>query len=275
MAEQSSLSDEEMSCYQRDGFFIRRKLFNTQEISHMAEALEGDPRIKENLFVRRDTANQKTRAVQWNNPGKSSYGIAARTTRVVNAVESLLGGEVYHWQSKVTAKDAREGGAWEWHQDYGYWYDYGCLYPDMCSVMVGLDKASAENGCLRVLKGSHKIGRLNHVKSTGNQINADPERVTWAKARHEEIFCELDPGDSIFFHCNLLHSSGPNTSNLRRWALIFCYNLATNDPFAQSHNPNYRLLTKVNDSSILQAGTRFADGTEEFQSTYVKANVNT
>ena len=47
MAEQSSLSDEEMSCYQRDGFFIRRGLFNRQEISHMTEALENDPKIKE------------------------------------------------------------------------------------------------------------------------------------------------------------------------------------------------------------------------------------
>ena len=28
-------------------------------------------------------------------------------------------------------KNAREAGAWEWHQDYGYWYDYGCLVPSM------------------------------------------------------------------------------------------------------------------------------------------------
>ena len=275
MAAQITLSTQDMSRYQRDGFLIRRRLFNVQEISHMIEALEDDPKIKENLFDRSDNASQKTRAVQWNNPGKSSYGIAARTTRVVNTVESLLGGEVYHWQSKVTAKDAKEGGAWEWHQDYGYWYNYGCLYPEMCSVMVGLDKATEENGCLRVLKGSHKIGRINHIKSDGNQINADPERVAWAGTQHESFLCELDPGDAIFFHCNLLHSSGPNTSDLRRWALIFCYNLATNDPFTRSHNPSYRLLAKVDDNTIIRAGTCFADGTEEFQSTYVKASANT
>ena len=86
MADQIDLSIQVMSCYQQDGFLIRRGLFNTQEITHMIEALENDPKIKENLFDRSDSASQKTRAVQWNNPGKSSYGIAARTARVVNTV---------------------------------------------------------------------------------------------------------------------------------------------------------------------------------------------
>ena len=39
------------------------------------------------------------------------------------------------------------------------------------------------------------------------QRGADLERVGWAKERCPLVFCELQPGDAIFFHCNLLHTS--------------------------------------------------------------------
>jgi hypothetical protein len=48
--------------------------------------------------------------------------MAARGARMVDTMEALLGGPVYHFQSKLTAKEPFVGGAWEWHQDYGYWY---------------------------------------------------------------------------------------------------------------------------------------------------------
>ena len=270
MAASENLSADDLKKYDNDGFLIKRELFRTDEIFCMVKALEGDPIIKENMFNRTDNSGKKTQAVQWNNPGESSYGIGARMFRIVDIVEALLNGEVYHWQSKVTAKEAKEGGAWEWHQDYGYWYNYGCLYPEMCSVMLALDQASLNNGCLKVLRGSHKIGRIDHVKDHGGQVNAEQERVSWAIDRHEMVACELEPGDALFFHCNLLHSSGPNTSDTRRWALLFCYNRATNDPFKSSHNPSYRKLIKVADNQLSKNGIRYADGTEEFQANYVK-----
>ena len=271
---ENNLLEDDFRIFEEDGFIFKRSLFSQSEISNMVQALEGDPLIQKNMFHRSDSEGQKTQAVQWNYPGESSYGIGASSTRVVDVVENLLKGEVYHWQSKVTAKGAKDGGAWEWHQDYGYWYNYGCLYPDMCSVMVALDRASIHNGCLQVLKGSQKIGRINHIKDAGGQVNADKERVKWAIERHETVPCELEIGDALFFHCNLLHSSGPNLSNERRWALLYCYNCATNDPYQKSHNPSYKKLIKVDDRQVLQNGIKFADGSEEFQSNYVKLAEN-
>ena len=263
--------------FEKDGYLIKRKLFSHIEISKVKKSLEGDPLIKEHLFDRKDSDGKSTKSVQWNNPGSSSYGVGARMNKVVNVVENLLNGEVYHWHSKVTAKAALEGGAWEWHQDYGYWYNHGCLYPDMMSVMVAIDKSTKENGCLQVLKGSNNIGRIDHIKmvlKNGDlgQVCADQERIKWAESKHENVYCEMDPGDVLFFHGNTLHSSGSNTSDKRRWALLFCYNKATNNPFKESHQPFYRPIEKVNDDFIEQTSASYADGTEEFQSTYTKKN---
>ena len=152
-------------------------------------------------------------------------------------------------------KEPRVGGAWAWHQDYGYWYDNGCLFPYLASCMIAVDRATKENGCLQVLRGSHHMGRVNHVK-IGDQTGADPERVAVAIERLELVHCELEPGSAIFFHCNLLHRSDQNKSDDPRWAFISCYNTKGNDPYKESRHPRYSPLAKWPDSMILEIGRR-------------------
>jgi ectoine hydroxylase-related dioxygenase (phytanoyl-CoA dioxygenase family) len=185
----------------------------------------------------------------------------ARSHRIVDKVEKLLSDEVYHYHSKMILKDPEIGGAWAWHQDYGYWYQNGVLFPDLVSVFIAVDKATKENGCLQVIKGSHHMGRVEHVL-TGDQAGADQERVDEALKRLELVYCEMDPGDTIFFHSNLLHRSDQNKSPNPRWSLICCYNAASNDPYKESHHPRYTKLHKVKDTEIKKVGMkRFEDST--------------
>jgi ectoine hydroxylase-related dioxygenase (phytanoyl-CoA dioxygenase family) len=70
----------------------------------------------------------------------------------------------------------------------------------------------------------------------------------------------MDPGDALFFHCNLLHRSDQNRSEHPRWSMICCYNAARNDPYRESHHPRYTPLQVVSDSAIKEVGVRrFAD----------------
>lgn len=66
-------------------------------------------------------------------------------------------------------KEPFVGGAWEWHQDYGYWYNFGCLYPTMGSCFIAVDRATRANGCLQVMPGSQQFGALITVKSAGKR----------------------------------------------------------------------------------------------------------
>ena len=141
-----TLNSSEIYDFKKNGFLIKKNLFNFEEINNIMASLETDPLIKKHMFDRDDSDGNSTLSVQWNNPGNSSYGVGARMNKIVDVVEELLGGEVYHWHSKVTAKAAKEGGAWEWHQDYGYWYQNGVLFPNLCSVMIAVDQATEENG---------------------------------------------------------------------------------------------------------------------------------
>ena len=76
-------------------------------------------------------------------------------SRLVTHAEQILDGEVYHYHSKMIMKDAKVGGAWTWHQDYGYWYQNGVLFPLLTSASIAVDPATRENGCLQVIRGSH------------------------------------------------------------------------------------------------------------------------
>ena len=62
-----------------------------------------------------------------------------------------------------------------------------------------------KNGCLQVLKGSHRLGRINHILS-GEQAGAEPDILDAAISQFPLEYVEMEPGDVLFFHCNLLHS---------------------------------------------------------------------
>lgn len=262
----SLFSPEHRAAFARDGYVIVRALFDAQETGLLRSAIEQDPHLRASVYERKDAEGRSTRMALWNHPGDSVYGLAARSLRVVDTMQDMLGGEVYHYHSKLTAKEPYDGGAWEWHQDYGYWYHNGCLYPDMGSVMVALDRADRDNGCLQVLRGSHRAGRVDHGILPGEQVGADMRRVEQMLKAHERVYVELDPGDGLFFHANLMHRSDQNRSPNRRWTVLFCYNAAHNNPYLEHHHPQYTPLSKVPDDAVRLAGARTApEGAAHFR----------
>jgi ectoine hydroxylase-related dioxygenase (phytanoyl-CoA dioxygenase family) len=260
----SLFTPEQRAAYERDGFVLIRSLFDTEEIALLRGAIETDPQLHASLYDRNDASGKATRMATWNHPGDSVYGLAARSHRVVDTMEEMLGGEVYHYHSKLTAKEPRDGGAWEWHQDYGYWYHNGCVFPYMASVMVALDKTTRENGCLQVIRGSHHAGRVEHGVLPGQQVGADPRRVEEMLKSLELVYAERGPGDGLFFHANVMHRSDQNRSENRRWTVLFCYNAARNNPYLEHHHPQYTPLHKVDDDAIKEAGIKHADSSDDY-----------
>jgi ectoine hydroxylase len=251
--EDRPLNNVQVAAFERDGFLLVPRCFDQDEICLLARAAREDRALNERAMLRKDGEGGAARLTLWNHPGDDIYGMFARGRRTVDAMEQLLGGEVYHYHSKMSMKDPEAGGAWAWHQDYGYWYGNGCLMPLLASVMIAVDPATKENGCLQVIRGSHHMGRVDHVL-TGEQAGADMERVNEALKVLELVYVEMEPGDALFFHCNLLHRSDANRSKKPRWALICCYNAARNNPYKEHNHPRYTPLLKVPDSAIRQTG---------------------
>ena len=214
-----------------------------------------DTAMSKNSIDLNDQEGKKTRLALWFTPGDDIYGVLTRSERMVNSVDQLMDGSarVCHFHSKLMQKEPRVGGAWEWHQDYGYWYKSEFLFPDqMISVMLAITEATKENGCLQVIKGSHKMGRVNHGFA-GEQVGADMQMVNHALQEMEHVYVEIEPGDALFFHSNLLHRSEANTSDQPRWSIISCYNSLSN-PAYNDESESWKVpVSIVPDSRLMEA----------------------
>ena len=247
----SRFSERELADYELDGFLIVRGLFDGDETEKLLRFAQEDPSFAGSVYGRKDSSGHETKLALWNHAGDDLYSMFARSPRIVDRMEQALGGEVYLYHMKMMLKEPKVGGAWEWHQDYGYWYHNGCLLPLLASCLVAVTRANQANGCLQVLCGSHRMGRIDHGK-TGEQTGADQERIDAALERMELVHVECEPGDAIFFDCNLLHRSDQNRSDDPRWSIICCYNARRNDPYKESRHPRYSPLGKVGDDAIRQ-----------------------
>jgi len=247
------LSKSQIKSYDENGYLIIKGFCTNEESKKLYDAALHDDAIKKNALDLNDQSGKKTKLSLWFTPGNDIFGYLSRSEKMVGSVSQLLDSEspVCHFHSKLMQKKPRIGGAWEWHQDFGYWYKNQFMFPNqLISVMVALSPANKENGCMQLIKGSHKLGRLNHGFS-GEQVGADMEMVNNALKTMDLIYSELDSGDALIFHSNVIHRSAANLSDNPRWSIISCYcsqsNLAYNETSTSWNQP----MEIVPDEAIL------------------------
>jgi ectoine hydroxylase-related dioxygenase (phytanoyl-CoA dioxygenase family) len=249
------VSTEQIAAFNRDGYLFVEKMFDAEEMDLLLKIGRADKEKSKIIHAPKDTQGGESKLWLASDIRADIYNGFVHSNRIAGTCEKLMNDEVYLYHYKMMVKEPRVGGAWEWHQDYGYWYNNGCLYPDMISCMIAVDRAGKHNGCLQVLKSSHKLGRIEHGKY-GTQTGADPARVELAMKHQELVYCEMEPGTALFFHANTLHRSDQNRSEFPRWTLICCYNTKHNPCKDLPGHPSYKPLEKWPDERIKELGRK-------------------
>ncbi|HEV9038582.1 MAG TPA: phytanoyl-CoA dioxygenase family protein [Puia sp.] len=252
------LTQQQLADYNRDGYLIVRNFLTSEEIAKLYAIATGDATLSKHAFDLNDLTGKKTKLTLWYNPGDDAYGLLTRSKKMVDSANQLMDGKspVCHFHSKLMQKEPKVGGAWEWHQDYGYWYKNEFLFPDeMVSVMIAITKATKENGCLQVIGGTHKMGRIEHGFS-GEQVGASQHYVDLALKTMPLVYVELEPGDALFFHSNTLHRSEANLSDRPRWSLISVYNRQENIGYNEPNGSHTTAVNVVPDEALLEWDTK-------------------
>lgn len=248
------LTTDQIADYNRNGYVIVRNYISEPEVSKLQDIAFEDGVMRQHAFDLNDQSGKKTKLTLWYTPGNDAYGLLTKSSRMVDSAHKLMTGTspVCHFHSKLMQKEPRVGGAWEWHQDYGYWYKNEFLFPDqMVSIMVAITDANKANGCLQVISGTHKMGRIEHGFS-GEQVGASQHYVDLALKTMQLVYVELKAGDALFFHPNLLHRSEANLSDKARWSLIAVYNRAENVPYNEPSNSSTVPVQMVPDEALLE-----------------------
>jgi len=141
----------------------------------------------------------------------------ARDPRHLDVVEGLIGPNLMLYYSMLMMKPAREGFQAPWHQDFAFFVHDRA---NMLACQFYIDDSTQENGCIRVVPGSHKLGLINHFK--GDQFTGIVQGDT-SEFDKKAIAAPVPAGGMLFWHSMTLHSSQPNRSERPRRAIVFEY----------------------------------------------------
>ena len=139
----------------------------------------------------------------------------AREPAILERVAALLGPDLDVFGTKFFPKLPNGGTSTHWHQDNFY---FGTTSDQVISCGIYLQDADEENGCLRVVPGSHKIGSIVEHKSTPNSYGS------WTEVDESRAVDLLMPAGTVaLFSANLLHGAGDNTSQRPRYSTAWHY----------------------------------------------------
>ena len=138
--------------------------------------------------------------------------------RLLDIAEQYIGPDIDLFASHYISKPAYSGQAVLWHQDGSYWP----LEPmSVVSLWLAVDHSTPENGCMRVIPGSHR-DELHELRDSAGGDVLGSETVAEVD-ESQAVDLVLAPGDVEVHHPNIMHASEPNTSPHRRCGLTIRY----------------------------------------------------
>lgn len=244
-----SLSDEERLAWDRDGFFIRPAVFDAGEVAALAQAAElvvalashgvesseeryaidGNEYAEISVGARRATvqlehapSSSTVRVIEPFHRLHPCFDALVDDARLVDPMRELVGSSaVALFTDKLNLKRPREGSRFEWHQDSPYWAHFCNHLDQLPNVLVALDDADLENGCFRVIRGSHRRGLLPGRQGEGVLGPLFTHRSYIDDSL--QVAAVVPAGSAVFFSPHTVHGSEPNRSERPRRALVLTY----------------------------------------------------
>jgi len=245
------LDDIELAAFRRDGYLVRRNFAS-------------DPECDGLLLVARDHLKQQLAPIEYEvdvqYPGSplnrdadgadtcrrllqaySRHEVFRRwatsaeigsVLRRLFAVDSIKLSQCHH--NCIMTKRPGFSSSTLWHQDSRYWsFDQESLI----SVWLALGNETSENGCLRIISGTHRQefepGRFDSALFLRSDLGEN-------KALFEQsIAVSLNKGDVLFFHSRLFHAAGRNQTDRTKYSLVFTYHEDSNHPISNTRSAKY------------------------------------
>jgi ectoine hydroxylase-related dioxygenase (phytanoyl-CoA dioxygenase family) len=265
------IEDEERRRYTDEGFFVRESVFDERELERLRAAAERvvakashstaevlravDDQSEINYEIDGNRYVEAAQAtVQFEHANRSDtirvvepfhhldpeFDRLVEDPRIVTPICGALGlDRVALWTDKINLKRPLEGSGFRWHQDSPYW-SHVCGHCDQLpNVMLTLDDADRENGCFRLIPGSHREGFLPGLND-GSRLGplfTDPTRFDEAT----QWLAEVPAGSLVVFDAHMVHGSEPNLSHRSRRAIVLTYQPADHAMFKFSGTRNFSI----------------------------------
>lgn len=215
-----SLSDAQVDAYWRDGFLFPLDLMHEAEaqtwrgkFDQFEHRYRGDSALRQPFdnYLRANLHVVSTAAAE-----------LAHHPAILDAVESIIGPDVLCWMVELIVKEPHSEAVVSTHQDLTYWGLDGA--DGVVTAWVALGEVTAANGAMHMVRGSHRLGQVNHEDTfaEGNMLSRG-QQVTVEHNPEDEVLVELRPGQVSLHHGLMFHGSRPNHTDHHRMGLVIRY----------------------------------------------------
>jgi phytanoyl-CoA hydroxylase len=208
-----ALSSEQNEFFEENGYLRVERVFSPDEVATLSDELEYIMQVwtkpgrgwegpwRQQYLTAEQEAKAQLSAIHELQSYSAAWARAILQPRLADAVADLIGPEVEFHHSTLHAKAPEFGTPFPMHQDHPFYPHENGQYVD---ALIHVDAATEENGCLKFLTGSHKLGALEHVRIGSPHLPPDQYRID------DAVSCPAEAGDVILFSIHTIHGSALN-----------------------------------------------------------------
>lgn len=207
------LTPEDVQSFRTNGYYLNREqLFSPEKLDGLETIFD------EHLADKGDKLSDELDTPHFRDPRLLDYLLS---DEVLDLVEPLVGPDIALWTSHFISKEPYVGRATPWHEDSAYWEGRLSEYDRIVTVWLALGPSNRDNGCMRVIPGTHDNGFSEYrpVDQTDQTFQREITDVDESKA----VDFELERGQSSLHDGRIMHGAKPNKSAVRRTGYTMRY----------------------------------------------------
>ncbi|MBP1994540.1 phytanoyl-CoA dioxygenase family protein [Paenibacillus eucommiae] len=230
MSEDRTLTEEQLEGYRSNGYALHRKpLFEAQKMHRLTDIFEEQwAMVGKKLNSELDTPHfRDERLLEF-----------LLSDEVLDLVEPIIGPNIGLWSSHFISKEPYTGKQTPWHEDSAYWQGRLSRFDKIVTVWLAIDRSNRENGCMRVIPGTHHNG-FSEYESVDEDKNIFPTKIKHID-ESKAVYFELEPGECSLHDSRIYHGATANTSPYRRCGYTMRY-FSTEARVIPEKNPGFKI----------------------------------
>jgi ectoine hydroxylase-related dioxygenase (phytanoyl-CoA dioxygenase family) len=223
------LRPEEVKQYEEQGYVLHHKqLFSEEKLNRLTSIFE------EHLAEKGSKLSDELDTPHFRDPRLLDFLLSKEA---IDIVEPLIGPNIVLWSSHFICKDPYVGRMTPWHEDSAYWNGRFSRYDKIVTIWLALDRSNKENGCMRVIPGTHHNGfsEYEDVDKTYSTFHAQIKNIDESKA----VYFELERGECSLHDSRIIHGATANTSPYRRCGYTMRY-ISADTKVNPEKNPGWK-----------------------------------
>jgi ectoine hydroxylase-related dioxygenase (phytanoyl-CoA dioxygenase family) len=227
----SALSNNETQQYQEKGYLLHHKqLFSEDKLNRLVSIFE------EHLANKGSKLSDELDTPHFRDERLLEFLLSEEA---LDLVEPLLGPNIGLWSSHFICKDPYVGRATPWHEDSHYWRPRVSRIDKIATIWLALDPSTRENGCMRVIPGTHLSFGNSEYESTDRTKNTFHNQIK-SVDDSKAVYFELKKGECSIHDARMIHGAEANASPHRRCGYTLRY-FSTDTQVYHEKKPGFKI----------------------------------